>query len=101
MCDTLAVPPLDALAPEDCHLAFEFSLDTEASRDEIESAFSFVRDDCTLRLIEPGAGLKDYSALIAAMPDNQRLGDILVAVGAITRVQLHNGLRSQPEQADA
>ena len=99
VCDALAVPPLDALSPEDCHLAFEFSLDTEASRDEIESAFSFVRDDCTLRLIEPGAGLQDFSALIAAMPDNLRLGDILVAVGAITRVQLQNGLRTQAAHA--
>ena len=95
VCDNGAVPALEDLDPESCHLEFEFSLDTEASRSEIESAFSFVRDDCLLHLIEPGATPKDFAALIAAMPDKARLGDILVAVGAITRVQLQQGLASQ------
>ena len=98
-CDSAAVPALDVLDPEKCHLAFEFSLDTEATREEIEAAFSFVRDDCTLRLIEPGAGPQDFVALIAAMPDNRRLGDILIAVGAITRLQLQQGLQSQVDAA--
>jgi two-component system chemotaxis sensor kinase CheA len=95
VCDAAAIPALNALGAESCHLAFEFSLDTDATREQIESAFSFVRDDCTLRLIEPGAGPLDFAALIAAMPDNPRLGDILVAVGAITYEQLQAGLRSQ------
>ncbi len=98
-CDALAIPAIDALDPERCHLAFEFGLDTDATREEIESAFSFVRDDCTLHLIEPGAKPEDFVALIAAMPDHPRLGDILVAVGAITRLQLAQGLQSQAEGA--
>jgi two-component system chemotaxis sensor kinase CheA len=93
------VPALDAIDPENCHLAFEFSLDTDAARDKIEAAFSFVRDDCALRLIEPGASTRDFAALIASMPDNPRLGDILVAVGAITQQQLQQGLDSQAESA--
>jgi two-component system chemotaxis sensor kinase CheA len=99
VCDTQAVPALDAIDPETCHLAFEFSLDTAATREEINSAFSFVRDDCTLHLIAPGAEPRDFAALISAMPDNPRLGDILVAVGAITRVQLQQGLQSQARVA--
>ena len=99
VCDSAAVPALDMLDPEKCHLAFEFSLDTDATREEIEAAFSFVRDDCTLRLIEPGAGPEDFVALIAAMPDNQRLGDILIAVGAITQLQLQQSLQSQVDAA--
>jgi len=95
VCDSGAVPALEDLDPESCHLEFEFSLDTEAARSEIEAAFSFVRDDCLLHLVEPGATPQDFAALIAAMPDNARLGDILVAVGAITRVQLQQGLTSQ------
>jgi two-component system chemotaxis sensor kinase CheA len=98
-CDLAAVPPLDSLDPESCHLAFEFGLDTEAARDEIESAFSFVRDDCELRLIEPGASAEDFAALIAAMPDNPRIGDILVAVGAVSRPQLMQALESQAAAA--
>lgn len=99
VCDTQAVPALDAIDPESCHLAFEFSLDTAATRAEIEAAFSFVRDDCRLHVIEPDASPRDFAALIAAMPDNPRLGDILVAVGAITRAQLQQGLQSQAEAA--
>ncbi|OYT98363.1 MAG: chemotaxis protein CheA [Burkholderiales bacterium PBB1] len=94
-CDLAGVPSLEAIDPESCHLGFEFSLETAASREEIESAFSFVRDDCTLHLIEPGGTPNDFAALIEEMPDNPRLGDILIAVGAITRVQLQQALTDQ------
>jgi two-component system chemotaxis sensor kinase CheA len=99
VCDGAAVPALECLDPESCHLEFEFSLDTAAARSEIEAAFSFVRDDCLLHLIEPGATAQDFAALIAAMPDNARLGDILIAVGAITRVQLQQALACQATTA--
>ncbi len=101
VCDIAAVPPLDQLDPESCHLAFELGLDTDASRSEIEGAFSFVRDDCVLHVLEPGATPADYARLIEAMPDNPRLGDILVACGAITRAQLQQGLRAQSQAAAA
>jgi two-component system chemotaxis sensor kinase CheA len=55
VCDRAAVPALDQLDPETCHLAFALQLDTEVSRDEIEGAFSFVRDDCTLNVRAPDA----------------------------------------------
>jgi len=100
LCDTLAVPALDGFDPEHCHLAFGFSLDTAATRTEIERAFEFARDDCVLRLIEPDARPRDFVALIDAMPDNPRLGDILVAVGAITRAQLSRGLHDQAEAGE-
>ena len=54
-CDASAVPDVDTIDPEACHLAFTFGLDTCAGRDKIESAFSFVRDDCTLQITEPEA----------------------------------------------
>ena len=99
VCDSDAVPTLENLNPESCHLGFEFALDTEATRADIEGAFSFVRDDCRLHIVEPGATAADFAAVIEAMPDNPRLGDILVAAGAITRVQLQQGLRTQQAQA--
>ena len=99
VCDIEAVPPLDQLDPESCHLGFEFGLISEASRAEIEGAFSFVRDDCQLHVIQPGATSQDFAALIDAMPDNPRLGDILVLAGAITRAQLQQGLRTQAAAA--
>ncbi|MDI1261420.1 chemotaxis protein CheA [Aquabacterium sp.] len=94
-CDTEAVPTLDAIDPETCHLGFEFGFETSAPRDQIDAAFSFVRDDIVLQLIEPGAGVANFLALIDSMPDFPRLGDILVAVGAISRTQLAHGLALQ------
>lgn len=99
VCDLDGVPTLESIDPESCHLGFELSLDTAAARPEIEAAFSFVRDDCTLHLSEPNASPQDYARLIEAMPDNQRLGDILVSVGAITRVQLEQALKEQAAAA--
>ncbi|MDE2145808.1 MAG: chemotaxis protein CheA [Burkholderiales bacterium] len=98
-CDSAAVPALDALDPERCHLGFELGLDTAAGRDEIEAAFSFVRDDCALRVIAPGAGEADFAALIEAMPDNPRIGDILLNIGAISRPQLNRALQTQADGA--
>jgi two-component system chemotaxis sensor kinase CheA len=99
VCDTGAVPPLDQLDPESCHLAFEFGLLSEATREQIEGAFSFVRGDCSLHVIAPDATPADFAELIEAMPDNQRLGEILVAAGAITQAQLQQGLRVQQAAA--
>jgi len=94
-CDLEAIPALQDIDPESCHLAFQFGLDTPASRDEIEAAFSFVRDDCVLHLIPPDAGHTGYAALIDALPDQPRLGDLLVAVGAVTPEQLSKALARQ------
>ncbi len=47
-----AVPPLDAMDPESCYLAFEFLLRTAGGREAIESVFEFAREDCELE-IEP------------------------------------------------
>ena len=94
-CDTDAVPALDTLDPESCHLGFDFGLETDAGRDTIEAAFSFVRDDCSLDIREPGAGPQALAARIDAMPDVPRVGDILVGAGAVSAAQLQSGLRAQ------
>jgi two-component system chemotaxis sensor kinase CheA len=95
-CDAAHVPALTALNPETCHIGVRFVLDTEANREQIESAFSFVRDDCTLVLNGPEASPKDLASRIDDLPNAPpRLGDILLSVGAISPVQLHQVLRSQ------
>ena len=94
-CDLESVPLLEALDPESCHLALAFELQTAARREEIEAAFSFVRDDCVLNIVEPDATPADIVALIEAMPDFPRLGDILIDAGAISRVQLAQALQIQ------
>lgn len=50
--DRSAVPTLEALDAETCHLGYAFDLETTATRERIESAFDFVREDSALRLDE-------------------------------------------------
>ncbi len=65
-CASAAVPPLDRIDPESCHLHFTFALDTAASQGEIEAAFTFVRDDCELQITPPTRALDKQGAQRAA-----------------------------------
>jgi two-component system chemotaxis sensor kinase CheA len=48
--DASAVPPLDALDPERCYLAWTVELVTSAGPDGLRDVFSFVEDACELTL---------------------------------------------------
>lgn len=58
---TDAVPPLDMLAPSECHLAWDVVLTTTHPRAAIEDVFMFVIDDMELA-IELAAPASDLSA---------------------------------------
>jgi two-component system chemotaxis sensor kinase CheA len=45
-----ALPGPEQMDPETCYLGFEMNLRTASGRASIESAFDFVREDCTLNL---------------------------------------------------
>jgi len=66
--DTLPAP-LD-MDPEVCYLGFEMDLRTASSQDNIESAFEFVREDCTLSVTPKAAAASAASvaAPLAAPP---------------------------------
>jgi two-component system chemotaxis sensor kinase CheA len=95
-----AIPQQPEFDAESCYLGFEIRLATAASRSAIEEAFSFVRDDCELRLVPPGSRIDAYLALIDALPEaHERLGEILVACGAVTRAELDRALAVQSQAA--
>jgi two-component system, chemotaxis family, sensor kinase CheA len=48
-----ALPPVADFDAQKCYLGFELAFDTDATREKIEGAFDFVRDDCTLKLTPP------------------------------------------------
>jgi two-component system chemotaxis sensor kinase CheA len=104
--DMARVPPLQRLDPESCHLTLDFTLHTAHPRADIESAFCYVRDDCPLELAEEAEDVAevaqpDFTEAIEAMPDTPRLGEILVACGAITSGQLQHALQLQSAEARA
>ena len=61
---TDALPVAALMEPERCYVGFEMGFRTAADREKIESAFEFVKDDCTLRLLAPGASWAEYRTLL-------------------------------------
>jgi len=94
-CSTEGVPPLLNIDPESCFLSFVMQLETSASRDDIEGAFSFVIDDCELDVVAPETPEQKLARAIEDMPATPRLGDMLVSVGALTQDKLDQVLSTQ------
>lgn len=96
--DTL--PPAEQMNPELCYLGFEIRFRGDVAKSTIEGIFDFVRDDCALRILQPGSKVSDYLQLIQELPEEDlRLGDLLVKVGAITQRELERGLATQQSNA--
>jgi len=91
-----ALPPLEQLDPEACHLGFEIRYEADCDKAAIEAAFEFVRDDCELRILPPGSRVADYVRLIQELPEDKiRLGELLVSCGAVTQRELREALAEQ------
>ena len=65
--DADRLPPLAALDPEDCHLAWQLELDTTAPRAAVAEVFDWAEGDCELS-IEPLPGKPVAPSVVAAAP---------------------------------
>lgn len=93
---TDALPTADEMDAETCYLGFEIDLRADTDKAAIEAVFEFVREDCQLRILSPGSEVERYISLIHELPeDDSRLGEMLVASGALTRAELEAGLACQ------
>lgn len=93
---TQKLPTLDEMDPELCYLGFEIRLESKAAKAEIEGVFEFVQQDCELRILPPDSRVDDYLRLIDELPaDRLRLGEILIACGALTEHELQRALNEQ------
>ena len=91
-----ALPPVEEMDPECCYLGFEIDLRSQADKATIEGAFEFVREDCKLRILPPHSRVEEYIQLIKELPEDKvRLGEILIASGALTQNELEQGLVCQ------
>ncbi|TIH08630.1 chemotaxis protein CheA [Pseudomonas leptonychotis] len=94
-----ALPSLVEMDPERCYLGLEIDLYSAASKTEIEDVFEFIHDFCTLRILPPDSVVNDYIQLIHELPENEeRIGQILVASGLLTELELATGLALQQTQ---
>ena len=95
VCGTDSVPALVNLNPETCYLSFNMALESAASREELEGAFSFVADDCELDIKAPESTEQKLVRAIEDMSGTPRLGDMLVSVGAVSQDKLTEVLSNQ------
>lgn len=91
-----AMPAASAMDPESCYLGFEIDLKSEQSKAEIEEAFDFIRASSRVHILPPRSKPEEWAALIHALPEgDERLGEILVKSGALTRADLAVALGQQ------
>ncbi|MBS1191845.1 MAG: chemotaxis protein CheA [Rhodocyclaceae bacterium] len=60
--------------PESCYLGFEIDFKSEASKEEIEEIFDFVRGDATVRILPPHSRVVEAAVVDAAL-DKQKRGE--------------------------
>jgi two-component system chemotaxis sensor kinase CheA len=90
------MPDAGQMDPESCYMGFEIEFASDADKKAIEGAFDFLRDDCVIRILPPHSRIGDYLDLIGSLPeDKTRLGEMLVASGALTEKELAEGLSLQ------
>ena len=90
------VPLVSDIDPESCYLGFEIGLNSEESKESIESVFDFVRDDCQIRIIPPNSLISEYISLIQELPEEDcMIGEMLVQSKVLTEKELKNALDVQ------
>jgi two-component system chemotaxis sensor kinase CheA len=88
-----AAPEMDA---ETCYLGFEIDFKSEADKETIAGVFEFVREGSLIHILPPFSKISEYIALIRSLPEKEtRLGEILVATGALTQQELSHGLAAE------
>lgn len=89
---------LDSMDPEECYVGLEIVYKSDCNKEYIEKAFEFVKDDCSLYVLPPMTYIQNYVDLIEGLPENeQRIGEMLVEIGALTRAELDEAIAIQIE----
>jgi len=96
-----ALPTLAEADPELLYLGFEIQFATDADKRRIEEVFEFLQEGSRIRILPPSSRIGQYVALIHEDPDLVgRMGEILVACGALTPWELERALAFQHADAD-
>lgn len=96
------MPAGEAMDAESCYLHFRIAFQSDASKQTIEGVFEFAADDCDIRILPPNAKIEEYLKLLEAQDESyvNRLGDMLVQVGALTQRDVARALQSQVAAAE-
>jgi two-component system chemotaxis sensor kinase CheA len=66
--DGANLPSLEDLDPESCYLAWDLTLETEATRDVIDQIFDWAEGDCELKISDEFAGAAPEAPAVAPPP---------------------------------
>lgn len=96
---TESMPNAEGMDPESCYLHFKIIFKSDADKQTIEEVFEFAADDCDIKILPPNSKVEHYLNLLEELPDTQveRLGDMLVQVGALTPNDIGKALNNQRE----
>ena len=89
------VPAIDALVHDSCYISFVLQLQSGSSQADLEEAFSFVEDDCEFRVQPEESAHDKIQRNIEDLSEVPRLGDMLMAAGAVSQTDLHAVLQTQ------
>lgn len=91
-----AMPETAEMDAETCYLGFEIDLKSDASKETIADVFEFAHEGSLIHILPPHSKTTEYVELIHSLPEDEaRVGEILVATGALTQHELEDGLNAQ------
>ena len=99
---TPELPSGDAMDPESCYLQFRILFKSDADKQTIEEVFEFASDDCDIKILPPDSKIEHYLNLLEEQADTQveRLGEMLIQTGAITKNDIDKALQSQSDTSE-
>jgi len=93
------LPDFASHDPEECFLDLSVVLRADLDAAQVEAAFDMVREDCVTRIAPADMGRDAVLARIETMGDAPRVGEILVAAGAVGRLELDDALLEQARRS--
>ncbi len=93
------LPDPEHFDPESCYLSFQVFFKSDADKRTIEDVFEFAEDDCDIAILPPDSQGERYRALLDQLPEDevQRVGEMLIQVGALTPGEVDRALSAQQE----
>ncbi|MEY4718991.1 MAG: hypothetical protein RL563_1609, partial [Pseudomonadota bacterium] len=94
------MPVGEDMDPESCYLHFKIAFQSDASKQAIENVFEFAADDCDIKILPPNSKIDVYLNLLDSVDEShlQRLGEMLINIGALTQNDVENALQCQLQE---